>query len=300
MPQTIEELTSRFRTPRFEAGPGGLIRAGISNPCADAAIYLHGAHVAEYRPAGQPPLLFMSDRSLFEAGKPIRGGVPVIFPWFGPHATDSGAPMHGLVRSMSWRMESAEQMPDGSSEIGLVVADTAETRRIWPHSFALRLTINVGAALKMSLEVENTSTQAFSFEAALHTYLQVGDVRQIAIVGLAGAEYLDRMDGMKRKTQSPEPIRITCETDRLYLNTTAAVTIDDPLLRRRITIEKVNSRSTVVWNPWIDKSKAMPDFGDEEWPQMVCIETVNAKENGVTLAAGASHTMTATIRSRLH
>jgi glucose-6-phosphate 1-epimerase len=303
MPQTIEELASRLEIPgmlRFEAGPGGLIRARVNNQHTEAAVYLHGAHVAEYRPAGQPEVLFMSEKSLFDAAKPIRGGVPVIFPWFGPHATDPAAGLHGFVRTMPWSIDAAQQLPDGSTRLVLSVADNEVTRGIWPRSFALRFTVNIGPALTMSLEVRNKSSDAFSFEEALHTYFQAGDVRQIGIAGLAGAEYLDRMEGMKRKTEGDEPIRITCETDRVYVNTTAAAIIDDPSLGRRITIEKTGSSSTVVWNPWIDKAKAMPDFGDEEWKKMVCIETVNAKENALRLEPGQTHTMTTVIRSRMY
>jgi glucose-6-phosphate 1-epimerase len=123
----------------------------------------------------------------------------------------------------------------------------------------------------------------------------VGDVRQVSVAGLEGAAYMDKVDGAKRKTQTGALITIAGETDRLYLDTEAAVTLMDPSLGRRIRVEKTGSRSSVVWNPWVAKSRAMSDFGDDEWPGMICLETANAADNAVTVPPHASHTMTATI-----
>jgi D-hexose-6-phosphate mutarotase len=64
-----------------------------------------------------------------------------------------------------------------------------------------------------------------------------------------------------------------------------------------LVVEKAGSNATVVWNPWIAKAKAMPDFGDDEWPGMLCIETCNVQQYAITLAPGESHTMIATIRA---
>jgi D-hexose-6-phosphate mutarotase len=162
--------------------------------------------------------------------------------------------------------------------------------------FALRYCVTVGDALALSLEVRNTTATPVRFEEALHTYLAVGDVREVGIAGLTGAEYLDKADGGKRKTQGSEPIRITAETDRLYLNTRATCTVTDPVWKRRLIIEKAGSDATVVWNPWIAKAKAMPDFGDDEWPQMLCIETGNCADHAITLPPGEAHTLQAIIR----
>jgi glucose-6-phosphate 1-epimerase len=146
------------------------------------------------------------------------------------------------------------------------------------------------------LEVENPGEEPFQFEEALHTYLAVSDVRQVSVSGLGGASFLDKVDGQQRKLQDAAPIRITGETDRVYLGTTTACVLDDPGFARRITVEKSASSTTVVWNPWIAKAKAMADFGDDEWPGMICIETANAAENAVTLPAGATHSMRALVR----
>lgn len=285
---------------RFEEDEHRLVRACINTPRAKASVYLQGAHVAAYQLAGGAPLLFMSGKSHFEAGKPLRGGVPICFPWFGQKSDDASAPMHGLARLLPWAVESVTTETDGSVTLVLRLESTAETRAIWPFDFTLRHRVTVGTSLTMTLETTNTSDQPFTFEEALHTYFAVGDVRQVSIAGLAGVEYLDKTENLRRKVQDAQPIRITGETDRVYLNTRSTCVIDDPTLNRRIVVEKSGSDTTVVWNPWIAKAKAMPDFGDEEWPGMVCIETVNARENALSLAPGQRHEMQARIHVEAH
>jgi glucose-6-phosphate 1-epimerase len=297
--QSLGDLQSRLAIPdvvRFEHGPGGLVRIAVNSPLAQAAVYLHGAHVAHYRPAGQRPVLFMSAKSLFDPAKPIRGGIPICFPWFGARGGDPAAPLHGFCRLRRWNVESVSPRPDGAVSLVLALHDTDDTRTIWPFAFALRYSITIGGSLDLALEVHNSSSQPITFEEALHTYLAVADAREVSVSGLAGAAFIDRADGMKRKQQDPQPIRIAAETDRLYLNTQSTCVIDDPKGGRRIVIEKSGSDSTVVWNPWIAKAKAMPDFGDEEWPNMLCVETANAAENAVTLSANRRHRMEAGIR----
>jgi len=281
---------------KLDEGKGGLPRIVITAPAADAEIYLNGAHVSRYEPKGAKPVLFMSAESQFTPGKPIRGGVPVIFPWFGPREGHPESPAHGLVRTMAWQPISARQTSDGAVEVVLSVSSNEATRAQWPHDFALHFIVTVGKQLDMVLEVQNTGKEAFRFEEALHTYFSVKDVRNVSVTGLAGAEYFDKVDGFKRKRQGAEPIRITGETDRLYVNTATTCVIDDPGLSRKIIVEKERSDSTVVWNPWIAKSKALPDFGDDEWPGMICVETCNAVENAVNLRAGAAHRMRQTVR----
>lgn len=280
----------------FSTTPGGLTRLDVHSPLATAEIYLHGGHVARFQPAGGTPVLFMSAASHFAAGKPIRGGVPICFPWFGPRAGHPDAPMHGFARTMTWQLESLAQSADGVVNVGLALTADDATRAHWPHEFVLRHRIAVGTELRMTLEVENTSAGAFTFEEALHTYFAVADVRAATATGLEGASYLDKTDGFKTKTVGAEPLRFTGETDRLFPNHHGACGIADRPTARRIVIEKSNSATTVVWNPWIAKAAAMADFGDDEWPRMLCIETANAGADAVTLAAGARHAMTAVVR----
>ena len=272
---------------RFESEPGGLTRAVISTPAVEGEIYLQGAHITRWTPRGTQPVLFVSSRSMFAAGKPIRGGIPVIFPWFGPRSDGQPGPMHGVARISEWTVESTELRPDGTVLIVFALS-TGEA--------ALRFRVSMGAQLEMELEVRNSGQQALTFEEGLHTYFAVADISQVAISGLAGSTYIDKTDGFQRKVTGGEPLRIARETDQVHVNTAAACIIDDPASKRRIIIEKSGSDTTVVWNPWIAKAASLPDMAPDDWKEMVCVETVNAAENAVHLEPGASHTMKATVR----
>jgi glucose-6-phosphate 1-epimerase len=275
---------------RFESGNGGLTKIVVTAPSgAHAEMYLHGAHVTHFQPAGQQPVLWMSKASLFEPNKPIRGGVPICFPWFGPREGDSKAPAHGFARLLEWSVESIVKKSNGDVTVTLAL-NAAE-------GFALKYAVTVGKTLELRLDVQNLSAQQVKFEEALHTYLAVGDIKQVSVEGLStGSKYIDKVGGINTREQSDPVIRFTGETDRVYLDTTSTCVVNDPSMRRKIEIAKSGSNATVVWNPWMNKAKAMPDFGDDEWPGMVCIETVNAAKNAVELVAGATHSMTARVR----
>lgn len=280
---------------RFEPGLGGLTRLAITTPEAEAHVYLQGAHVTHFQPAGAAPVLFLSERSFFAAGKAIRGGVPVCFPWFAARAGEPAAPAHGFARTLLWEVESLA-LDGGQSVLAVLrLATNDATRAHWPHDFFLRLHLRVGSLLLMMLEVENTGGTPFQFEEALHTYFAVSDVREVAISGLENASYIDKTDGLKTKALSSEPLRFTAETDRVFSATRTTCVLADAGAKRRITVEKSGSATTVVWNPWNAKAVAMPDFGDDEWARMACIETANAGVDAVTLAPGAKHAMRAII-----
>ncbi len=259
---------------------------------------MHGAHVTAWQPATAAPVLWVSRDSQFDAARPIRGGVPVCFPWFAAHATDASAPMHGFARVRPWTLTDAV---DRGGEVQLTFRlDDDELSRgsAWPHRFVATYRVTFGERLGLSLDVGNTGEGPIRFEAALHTYFAVRDVHAVSVTGLAGTEYLDKVDRLARKREGDAPIRIAGETDRIYLQTEATCTIHDPGLGRRIEVAKTGSRSTVLWNPWIDKARAMPDFGDDQWPEMLCIETANVGESAVDLEPGSHHTMTAVISLR--
>jgi glucose-6-phosphate 1-epimerase len=278
------------------AGAGGLETIRIDTPVCSGEILTYGAHVCAWKPQGAAPVIWMSRRSWHESGRPVRGGIPICFPWFGPHGSDPAAPPHGFARLRTWGIDAVESLADGAIAVALSLHSDAATRQVWPHEFQLRYRVVFGRTLTMQLAVRNTSAAPFTVQEALHTYFAVGDIRDIAIDGLAGVRYVDKLQGGERCVQRSEPIRFSGETDRPYLDTEATVTIVDARLGRRIVIAKRGSRTTVVWNPWIAKAKAMPDFDDEEWPSMVCVETANALDNAITLPPGSEHTMEAAIR----
>jgi len=281
---------------RVEAGRGGLRRLVIGTAQADAEIYLQGAHVTHFQPRDGKPVLFMSAKSWFEPGKPIRGGVPICFPWFGPRQDGKPGAAHGFARLLEWELTAAEQVGNGAVEIGLRLVSNDATHKEWDGEFEAEYRVTVGPALGLRLRVRNTSQQPMRIEEALHTYLAVDDVRQVSIEGLAGTAYSDRVGTPHEETEGAAPICITAETDRIYRNTHAMCVVHDPGWKRRLVIEKTGSDATVVWNPWIAKAKAMPDFGDDEWPSMLCIETCNVREHVVTIAPGQAHGMGAVIR----
>jgi glucose-6-phosphate 1-epimerase len=262
-------------------GNGGLPKLVIENDGATAEVYQHGAHLTAWQPRGQKPVLFMSRKSAFDPAKPIRGGVPICFPWFGPKAGAPDAPMHGYARLRDWTLEYA-----GRDGVSFILESEEATAR---------LTFTIGAALDMALEVR--ARKDFTYEEALHTYLRVGDVRRVSVEGLEGVDYLDKTDGFRRKTQAG-PITVAAETDRIYLKTKGVCVVRDPVLGRSITVEKEGSDNTVVWNPWIAKAKAMADFGDDEWPDMICVETANVGDAAVRLTAGQTHLTRARVSVR--
>lgn len=293
----IPTLNATFGITRqitFVNGPGDLPMVSIQNSAAEATITLQGAHILSFQPHDQQPVLWVSQHALFEAGKGIRGGIPIVFPWFGPHPTDPSKPQHGFARTMVWQVLGTSAGAEGTTQVRLGLNDTDQTRELWPQAFALEYVVTVGSTLEAKLIVRNTDEAAYTWTGALHSYFTVGDVRQIAIRGLDGTMYLDKVDAMQRKTQHGE-LTFDSETDRIYLDTDATCDIHDPALQRRIQVAKQGSRSTVVWNPWIDKARALADFGDDEYLGMVCVETANAAADAVTLAPGAEHRLKAII-----
>jgi glucose-6-phosphate 1-epimerase len=290
----IDELQQRFGVSgvvKVDAGQGELPRIVVTGGQGSAEIYLFGAHVAHFQPRAAPPVLFMSRHSVFDGKKPIRGGVPIVFPWFGGRTDKPELPPHGVARTRNWDIESCDARGDGSVRVVLGTASDEETLKEWPLAFELRFIVLVSDVLDLTLEVRNITKQVMEFEEALHTYLNVGDVERVSIEGLAGAEYLDRTDGEKRKKQGSEPIRITGETDRLYFSNAPKVTVRDDAMKRTILVEKSRSDATVVWNPWADKAATMQDLGTDQWQQMVCVESANARQAKVKLPAGSIHRM---------
>lgn len=293
---SVDALNERFAIPgvvRIVAGQGSLPKIEIAGAEASADIYLHGAQVTSWRPAGSDEVIFVSEKSRWEEGKAIRGGIPVCFPWFRAKADDAKAPSHGFVRTKAWTLLSIEREGDSVVATLEIVSDDA-SRKWWPHEFRLVHRIAVGATLRLELTMSNTGSTALRFEEALHTYHKVGDAKQIHVAGLDGVTYLDNMDGNREKTQAGD-VQLSRGTDNAYLNTGSAAEITDPVLRRRIRTEKQGSLTTVVWNPWAEGAKALADLGDDEWISMACVEASNILANAVALDPGQEHTMTATI-----
>jgi len=277
----------------FLDGQGELPMLEISTPWSTAGIYLHGAHVTQFQKKDESPLLFLSQCSRFAEGQPIRGGIPVVFPWFGAR---EGLGQHGFARIKPWDLKEFAPAPDGSVSVRLRLPDCPEASAFPP--FTADYLVTMSQSLTLALIVTNLSKDAeFTFENCLHTYFDVGDVTAITIHGLKGLAYLDKVASFQEKTETRDAIRIASEVDRVYQNATGTVEIRDPRLGRRIRVDKEGSASTVVWNPWIAKSRQMSDFGNEEYTRMVCVESGNVASNSISLAPGASSTLTVKLSS---
>lgn len=292
----VQALQDRFGIAGHLAvkeGNGGLPVVEIQTKVATATVCLYGAHVMQYVHRGGKPVLWMSNYSYHELGKPLRGGIPVCWPWFSAHPTDPAKPIHGFARLHMWTMLSASLLDD-AVEIRLGLVSDERTRMMWPHDFQLQYTVTVDRTLRTELLIMNTGTSEMVCTDALHTYFTVGSIRDIVVSGLDGIDYIDKMDNNMRKRQEGD-FTFDRETDRIYLGTRGPHMIDDKKFRRKISIEKSGSNSTVVWNPWIEKAKKTPDFGDKEYETMVCVETTNAAEDAVTIPPAGNHRLSSTI-----
>lgn len=293
----IEGLNRRFGVAgvvEIVARGGGLPAVRITSNAAAAEISLYGAQVLRWRPAGADEALFLSDRSRWEPGEAIRGGIPICFPWFRQKADDADAPVHGFVRTREWRLDSLRADDDGTVTLVCVTGSDDATRRWWPHEFLAVYRVRVGRVLRLELSVVNRGVSAMRFEEALHTYFRVGEVGLARVHGLDGVTYLDNTQGNRTRTQHWD-LEVMRETDNAYVDTTGAVEVIDPALERRLRTEKTNSASTVVWNPWHEGAAGLPDLGPEEWRRMLCVEASNVLGCAVTLGPGEEHTMRAQI-----
>ena len=292
----IDELNQRFGVSgvaSVTAGNNGLPRIRVNIPAATAEIYLHGAQLTSWRPAGAEEVIFLSQHAQWEPGRAIRGGIPVCFPWFRNKADDPKAPAHGFVRTKAWELDSVEKLGD-AVRVSLSTSSDEGTRAWWPYDFYLQHSLTIGAELTQELVMTNTGSKPLRFEEALHTYYRVGGAHAVRISGLDGVAYLDNMDNNREKWQQGD-IAFTAQTDRAYVDTTHAVEIMDPILRRRIRLEKQESRTTVVWNPWSTGAQSLADLGDE-WRTMACVEASNIRAFAVNLEPGQQHSMRTLIK----
>jgi glucose-6-phosphate 1-epimerase len=265
------------------AGNGGLPKIVVTTKTSTAEIYLLGAHVTGFQKNGGPPLLFMSAKSWFAPGQPIRGGVPVCFPWFGAREGDA---VHGFARITEWELAKT------SAAAGAVTLHfrlpEIPGRPAWKNLHT-EFVVTVSDKLTMELIATNNSPTVMEIENCLHTYFHVGDINQVSITGLKSAPYLDNAAGGNgvRKVENDSALRITKETNRVYPDNTATVEIYDEKLQRTIRVEKFGSNSTVVWNPWTTQ-KLPDDFDPAEHRHMVCVESGNVKQNRISLVPGKS------------
>lgn len=291
---TVETLNDRFAIPgqlRFQPLGDGLVAADITNAQASATLCLQGGHLLSWQPVSTPePVIWMSSAAKFAPKQPIRGGIPVCWPWFGAHGSDATFPTHGFARTQPWHVTGTRALEDDSTEIALTLQQSDATRALWPHPSQLDMLLNIGTSLKIALITRNMGESDFVIREALHTYFHVSDIAQVQVLGLEDGAYMDKAAGGTRGQQA-RAVSFSGEVDRVYVGTSSACVIEDPGLHRRIRIAKLGSQSTVVWNPWQARADQMGDLGADGWKGFVCVESGNALENAVTVKAGGSHTL---------
>jgi glucose-6-phosphate 1-epimerase len=291
---TLDDLNARFALSghlHFVDAGAGLPTAEISSPLASARVALQGAQVLAWQPTGHKPVIWVSKAAVFEAGKAVRGGVPVCWPWFGAR---EGLPAHGFVRTRLWQVRETALSATGQVIIRLGITDDADTRALWNHAFDLELVVTVGTILSMELITRNTGSTALTITQALHTYFGTGHITRTSVQGLDGCTYLDKVQDFLACRQNGD-VRFSGETDRVYTHTTADCLIQDAVGERVIRVAKQSSQSTVVWNPWAEREKSIADMAPGEYQQMLCVETCNAGPDQVAVQPGERHALCANI-----
>lgn len=291
---TIDQLNNEYAIEgqlEFVEGKGGFPLARIDNGKARAEISIYAGQVLSFQPADHDDdLLFVSDKAYYQDGKAIKGGVPVCWPWFGADPEDRGRPAHGFVRNRPWMVRASETLADGDTRITLGLVDNEEIRSIWSGAFDLSLEVTVGNRLKVEIVTRNTGDKPFTITQALHSYIRVGEIGQVEVLGLEGVDYLDKAADGSRKTQSGA-VRFNEEADRIYLDVPPKLVIADEAIGRRIRINSTGSKTAVVWNPWADISASMGDLRDDDYQRFVCVETANAATDTIEVTPGEAYRM---------
>jgi len=300
MPQSIDDLQqiigSGTEFAISEENPGYPIievNAGRSS----AQIALQGAQVLSWTPTDHPDVLYVSPKAKMEPGVTVRGGIPICWPWFNAHPEDADKPSHGFARNRFWELESAEFAYNMATLVFKLPIDE-ETKALFPHDFELTATVKVSDKLKVRLSTKNTGEEPFQITSALHTYFSVGSIENIQLEGVKGSHYIDQLQpaGSEEIYQEKNVI-INKEIDRIY-SSMSSLLLRDLDRGRAVFVDKAGSRSTVIWNPWAEKAKALRDLPNNDYKEFVCIEAANAGKDRPTVRPNASHTLETTIGLR--
>jgi len=295
---SLSELRTQFAQiegVHFAERTSGLPEIHIENRFCEAVVSLQGGQVLSYtQKADGRDLLFCSKKAYFESGKGIKGGAPICWPWFGEHPDGLGA--HGFARKTLWQADQITTDDCGVTEVTLSTCTTPETEQYWPYQAKLSTNIRLGKWLSISLCTTNLGPEPLPLTQAIHTYFQVADIKAVKVSGLESHAYYDKVQDFALTPASKREITFAGELDRIYQGTAQPITILDQSLKRKIAITSEGSDSTIVWNPWVEKSIAMADFGDDEFHHMLCVETANAADDARQIEPGASHTLAVNYR----
>jgi len=267
----------------------GLETLLIDTELARCEIALNGAQVLSFVPRSDGRDLLWCSSGRLAPGRPVRGGVPVCWPWFAKQDRPPEAIQHGFVRRMRWRVTTCAERTDGQVRVVMQLTapeDGWPDGLGWPMACTPELEIVIGEALQLSLCTRNAGDAPVTLTQALHTYFRIGDVRRIGLDGLQGLRYLDKLHDFAEFGQDA-PWTFDGACDRIYLRSGSRHRIDDPVLDRSIRIESKCSSSTVVWNPGAEGIAALGDVPLADWYQYVCVEAANcAPLDRVTVGPG--------------
>jgi glucose-6-phosphate 1-epimerase len=270
--------------------PGARPTLQLVGAGGEATVALCGAQVLRYR-SRLGDVLWTASKPEFTATKPVRGGIPLVFPWFGDHPTDKKLPAHGFARTLDWQLAAAAEAP----RVTLAVSDDERTRALWPHRFRLEFAIDLSRGLELALTVTNVDARPFTFEEALHTYFAVDDIDRASVHGLEGVPHTETATAPEVAWDTAAPLRFRAETDRVFHGSPDRLELRAPALQRRVTLTSEHARSAIVWNPWPTKTARLSQMVNDDWRRFCCIETANVQRNAIALAPANSHTLRLTI-----
>lgn len=255
----------------------------IDHAAVRARIAEQGAQIIDCVPAGQRSLLWMSPADPARPDTALRGGVPLCWPWF---ADERPGPAHGIARTSHWQLRQVEA---DSQQVRLVLELPEEeiTRQLPGEHWAVQVEMVLGSSLSVTLTTTNTGPRPQPLSQALHSYLPVDDIDNARILGLEGVSYIDKLQaGAQCRQQGP--VRFSGEVDRVYFDTTADVQLLDGS-GEPLWVQRRNSQSVVVWNPWQTKGARLSQFPADGYRSMVCIEAANAGPDARLVEAGQTH-----------
>ncbi|MDX1680946.1 MAG: D-hexose-6-phosphate mutarotase [Akkermansiaceae bacterium] len=264
LPRSIKRTEPEDGYPVFE----------IEHPTCSGKVALHGAQVMSWKPVDEEEVLYLSPKAVFREGKAIRGGIPVCWPWFSEHPSDETVPSHGIARTRFWDFVEAAENDQG------VVLKFAMREGIW----SAEIIIKMGEDLEVMLKTINTNEIPILISGALHSYFAVSDIEQVRVVKLEGVECTDLV-GTPTKRKQDTPVEFKREVDAIYESSDPVLLVDD-LSGRTLLIEKTGSPSTVLWNPWAEKAKALEDLPDDGYRDFCCVEAAIANDRAEIVMPG--------------
>lgn len=260
----------------------------INNVFASAEISLFGGHMLSFKPKhDNRERLWVSQNAVFDGKKAIRGGIPICWPWFGDHNSNTNVAAHGYVRTQTWQILSCEETDTGTA---VTLRPQTSAGDGFEGNAQLTLVVHVGQQLTIQLHTANLGETSLTYNCALHSYFAISDIKQCELLGLS-EPYSDKTRGYQI-CDTPQPYRFNEETDRVHQEQPKNLTIADG--ENKTDVLSSGHDSIVVWNPWQEKSISMGDMADDSYLTMLCVET--AITRGQEVLPRATHVLEQVIK----